>query len=68
MGIMDVELPLVMVRTDQEFITSDDPICCYSPKLKHVEYGLGHDDCEVTVPLSRKLCLLIAKFPQMNTL
>jgi hypothetical protein len=50
-------------RTEGEFIIGDDPVCRWSPKLKHVEYGVGHADCEVTIPLSRKLCLVLKQTP-----
>jgi hypothetical protein len=45
------------LRTESQFIIGGDPVCRWSPKHEHIEYGLAHADCEVTVPLSRQFCL-----------
>lgn len=50
-------------KTDGDFIIGDDPVCCWSPTLKHVEYGVGHPDCEITFPVSRQLCLVMRQSP-----
>jgi len=45
------------LRSEHEFIVGDDPLSRWSKRLKHIEYGFNHRDCEVTIPLSRHLCL-----------
>jgi hypothetical protein len=37
------------------FITSDDPVCCWSAKDKDF-VGLSEKFCEITFPLSRRIC------------
>jgi len=39
------------------FITSDDPVCCWS--AKEVGFvGPGDEFCEITFPLSRRICAI----------
>ena len=45
------------LHTDHEFVIGDDPLSRWSTRLKHIEYGLSHPDCEITIPLSRRLCV-----------
>lgn len=49
------------LRSDGDFIIGDDPLCQWGKRLKHIEYGLEHDDCEVTIPLARNLCLRLQR-------
>jgi hypothetical protein len=58
---MLLEFNWIWLHSQHDLIIGDDPLCTWSRRLKHIEYGLAHDDCEVTIPLARDLCLLMQR-------
>jgi len=66
--LFDMNWQILKAPTDKYFICSDNPLCMCSPKREKLygrntmgaQAGLGHNDVELTFPLSKEFAVVIS--------
>jgi hypothetical protein len=51
----------VWIRTREQFVIGDNPLCRWHVRKRRWNFGLNHKGVEVTMPLARNLCLRLQR-------